>query len=95
MIYLVDKHDLFNEFRISLLDEIESKVNTIAPSVCEYHFENIILYSQTHIYLNRNQIEKDFNFGGFKLYIDYEENIFIEKDDLFYDDESSENCTLW
>lgn len=95
MIYLIDKYDLLNEFRVNILSEIESKINSLAPSVCEYHFENIILYSQTHTYLNRNQIEKDFNFGEFKLYIDYEENIFLEKDDLFYDDELSENSTLW
>ncbi len=95
MIYPIDKYDLFNEFRISSLNEIESKINSIAPSVCEYHFENIILYSQSQHYLNRNQIERDFNFGNFKLYIDYEGNIFIEKDDSFYDDESLESTTLW
>ncbi len=95
MIYLIDRYDLFNEFRINFLDEIELKINSTAPSVCEYHFENIILYSQNTAYINRNQIEKDFNFGAFKLYIDYEENIFLEKDDCFYDDELSESGTLW
>jgi hypothetical protein len=95
LIYLIDKYDLLNEFRIGLFSEIEAKINSIAPSVCEYHFENIILYSQTQSYLNRNQIEKEFLFGSFKLYIDYEENLYVEKDELFYDDESSQNSSLW
>jgi len=38
---------LMNEFQINLLDEVESKINSIAPSICEYYFENIILYSQS------------------------------------------------
>ncbi len=95
MIYLVDKYDLFNEFRINLLNEIESKINSLAPSISEYHFENIVLYSQTNGYLNRTQIEKNFDFGGFKLYIDYEENIFLEKDESFFEDELSEAAALW
>ncbi len=95
MIYLVDKYDLFNEFRINLLEEIESKINTLAPSVYEYHFENIVLYSQAHSYLNRNQIERNFDFGSYKLYIDYEGNLFLERDESFFEEDQLETPTLW
>jgi len=95
LIYLISNYDLFNEFKISSLDEMESKLNNIAPSLCEYHFENIILYSQIHSYLNRNQIEKDFIFGNFRLLLDYEKNIFLEKDEAYNDDELTETSSLW
>lgn len=95
MIYLISNYDLFNEFKISSLDEIESKINNIAPSLCEYHFENIVLYSQPYPYLNRNQIEKDFVFGNFKLLFDYEKNIFLERNESYSDGESSETSSLW
>jgi hypothetical protein len=95
LIYLIDKYDLFNEFQINLLDEVESKINSIAPSICEYYFENIILYSQIQTYLNKNYIERSYDFGVFRLHIDYETNIYIEKDDLFFNDDLFEHSTLW
>jgi len=84
---LVSDYDLLNEFRLSSIDMFETHLNSMAPSLCEYHFENIVLYSDIHQYLNKNQIAKEFYFGDFRMYIDYENNIYIEKDDNYNSDD--------
>jgi hypothetical protein len=95
LIYLVNSYDLLSEFRLTSLEMLESHLNSIAPSICEYHFENISLYSQTQTYLNKNQIEKELFFGDYKLYIDYEENIYLEKDDSYDDSTQDDTLQLW
>lgn len=87
MLYLVSSYDLLNEFRLSSIDLLETNLNSMAPSLCEYHFENIVLYSDIHPYLNKNQIAKEFYFGDFRMYIDYENNIYIEKDESYNSDD--------
>jgi len=94
LIFILRPYDILNEFRISSIDNLESHLNIMSPSICEYHLENIILYSDVHSYLNKSQINKEFNFGDFKFYFDYEDNIYLEKnDDISQDDDLT--SSLW
>jgi hypothetical protein len=78
--YSLDSNNLLSTFNISSLEEIDSAIESIAPSICEYHFDNLITYyGDTNGFLNRSQIQKTIHLGDYSLYLDYSENIFIEK----------------
>ncbi|MBI3873588.1 MAG: hypothetical protein HY307_00975, partial [Arcobacter sp.] len=68
----------------------------MAPSLCEYHLENIILYSDaSSCYFNKNQIAKEIYIGDFRLYFDYEENIYLEKGNVDSGDKDENLLSLW
>ena len=93
MLYNICKYDLLREFQSESLGALETKISSLPPSLCEYHFENIIILSQSDSYMNRNQIEMEFYFGEFKLYKMYDDELYLERDMAVYEDEQCD--TLW
>ena len=80
MVYSIDIADICLTFNISTISELDGAISSIAPSMCEYYFNNLITcYGDKNCYLNRSQIQKTIHIGDYSLYLDYSDNIFIEK----------------
>jgi len=77
MFILVNKDSLYNTFGIESFKLLESAVDTMAPSLVEYHLTALSEYSQ-EAYFNKRDIENSISIGEYNLYIDYGENIYLE-----------------
>ena len=51
----------------------------MAPSMVEYYLSDLSEYSED-IYLNKKDIENTLSLGDYNLYIDYNDNIYLELD---------------
>lgn len=90
MITLVNKDSLYNLFGAVSFQSLEQAVETMAPSLVEYHLSSLCEYSD-EIYFNKRDVESRFSIGDYSLYIDYSENIYLEFEESGFEDSSS----LW
>ncbi|AXH09767.1 hypothetical protein CP960_07890 [Malaciobacter halophilus] len=73
----INKNTLFNTFGIDNFNSLEEVINSMPPSIVEYHL-NSLDDMENEIYLNKRDIEKSVNFGEYNIYLDYSENIYLE-----------------
>ncbi|MGB1227096.1 MAG: hypothetical protein ACPG9K_04335 [Poseidonibacter sp.] len=79
MITLLNKLSLYNTFGVDNFNSIEGAINNMAPSMVEYYLSNLSEDSED-IYLNKREIENSLFIGDYSLYIDYNDNIYLELD---------------
>jgi hypothetical protein len=92
MITLLNKMSLYNTFGVDNFNSIEGALDTMAPSMVEYHLSDLSQYSED-VYLNKSNVEHSLSIGDYSLYIDYSHNIYLELDDNFID--THETASLW
>lgn len=80
MIYLVESNDLKNTFGVEEFTALEGAIDTIAPSLLEYHLESLISYSDEATTFNRFNVEHTIDISKFRIYLDYEKRYYLEKD---------------
>ena len=90
MFILVNKDSLYKTFGIENFKLLEDAVDTMAPSLVEYHLNALSEYSD-EAYFNKRDIEESISIGDYNLYIDYSKNIYLEV--LLINDDSTQ--TLW
>lgn len=78
MIKLIEKNEIFSLFKIDNFFNLEKIIDDFSPSLAEYHLENFFSNSDEECFLNRKEIQNSFNIGDFALYLDYDENIYLE-----------------
>ena len=78
MIYLDSNKELYTLLGISSFQSIQGAINNIAPSLLEYHLEQLLENIQSNEILNRNNIQDTVNLDKYTLYIDYSDNLYIE-----------------
>jgi hypothetical protein len=78
LVYLDSNKELFTLLNISSFDKIQGAINNIAPSLLEYHLEQLIQNIQSNIILNRHNIQDTINLDIYTIYIDYSDNLYIE-----------------
>ena len=83
MTTLLDKISLYNTFGVDNFNSIEEAINKMAPSMVEYYLSDLSEYSED-IYLNKKDIEISLCIGDYNLYIDYNDNIYLEVDSNQY-----------
>ena len=79
MITLIDKVSLYNTFNIDDFLSLEGAIDNMAPSTVEYHLYDLSDDCED-IYLNKREIEHSVFVGDYSLYIDYNENVYLEVD---------------
>lgn len=79
MITLLNKLSLYNTFGVDNFNSIEGAINNMAPSMVEYYLSDLSEDSED-IYLNKREIENSLFIGDYSLYIDYNDNIYLELD---------------
>ena len=77
MITSVNKDSLYNIFGVQTFGLLEGAIDTMAPSLVEYYLANLSEYAD-EAYFNKKDIEESVSIGDYNLYIDYNENIYLE-----------------
>ena len=78
MIYLDNNKELFTLLNIISFDNIQGAINNIAPSLLEYHLEQLIGNIENNIIFNKHNVQDTINLDKYTLYIDYSDNLYIE-----------------
>ena len=92
MILLLDKNSLFSSFGVDSFESLDIAVNNIAPSMAEYYLSNLS-QGGDDVYLNKRDIQNSINIGDFSLYLDYDEDVYLEMEDL--NTQEVETGSLW
>ena len=92
MITLLDKTSLYNTFGVNSFNSIEEAMNKMAPSMVEYYLTDLSKYSED-IYLNKRDIENSLYIGDYSLYIDYNDNIYLEFNNNSFS--TSQSSSFW
>ncbi len=91
MITQLNKSLLFSTFDVQDFEMLESAINRMAPSMVEYYLSDLGS-SNDESYLNKKEVQTYINIGEYNLYIDYNENIYLE---VKTNKESYETASLW
>ncbi len=75
----ISKNILFNTFRVGDFTSLEEVINSMPPSIVEYYLDNLDQI-EDNSYLNKRYIEHSLYFGNYSLYLDYNDNIYLEID---------------
>lgn len=79
MIINIDKTNIFSLFKADNFDSLEYLIDSMPPSLVEYHLMNFISSEEDcNIFFNKKNIQSSFSFGIYSLYLDYEEKIYLE-----------------
>lgn len=92
MIIQLDQNSLFSTFNVTCFQELEEGIQSIAPSMVEYHLSDLSSTDTESIYINKSNIQQTIYLDQYSIYLDYEDSIyleFIEKDDEY------ETESLW
>jgi hypothetical protein len=91
MILLLNKISLYSTFGVNDFDSLDGAINNMAPSMVEYYLSDLSNGIE-NIYLNKRNIQNSLNIGDFAIYLDYEDEIYLEITDKKEDFETS---SLW
>lgn len=93
MIVQLEKSFLYSTFGVDSFKQLESHIQTMAPSMVEYYLSDMAssLSSDT-MYVNKSNIQQTLNIDEYSIYVDYNEDIYLE-----FTEDSSEytTATLW
>jgi hypothetical protein len=93
MLVLLNKNSLFKTFNVDSFDSLEDSLNMLAPSMCEYYLSNLASYEEHYGYFNRSNIQNSISFSNYHIFLDYDDNIFLEIDTTV--EEYEETDSLW
>lgn len=91
MILLLNKISLYATFGVEDFNSLDEAINKMAPSMVEYYLSDLSNGIE-NIYLNRRNIQNSLNIGDFSIYLDYEEEIYLE---ISEEKEDLETSSLW
>ena len=91
MITLINKSSLFTTFGVDTFDSLEGAINSMAPSMVEYHLSDLSSYNE-EFYLNKRNVEKSISIGDYSLYYDYDKNVSLE---IEMNELEEETGSLW
>ncbi|QKF73305.1 hypothetical protein AFAEC_1140 [Aliarcobacter faecis] len=89
MVFSLDKESIYNLFGADDFFSLESIIDNIAPSLLDYHFSNFCNNAQEVEFFNKREVENSFYSGIYSLFLDYNQNLFLEVDDVKEDDSTS------
>lgn len=95
MITQLNKDTLYSTFGVNDFNSLSTATNEMAPSMVEYYLSDLSSVSNTdseYSGLNKRNIENSLSFGDFNIYIDYDENIYLEIEST---PEEYETGSLW
>ena len=93
MMLLLNKNSLYSTFGVNDFDSLESAVSSMAPSMVEYYLSDLSSGNDDS-YLNRRNIQKSLDIGEYSLYIDYDNEVYLEIDAAVSNDDF-ETGSLW
>lgn len=91
MILLLNKLSLYSVFGVNNFNSLDDAINSMAPSMVEYYLSDLS-DGNDDTYLNKRNIQSSLNVGEFSIYLDYEDEVYLEISD---DKEELETTSLW
>jgi hypothetical protein len=91
VILLLNKISLYATFGVEDFNSLDKAINNMAPSMVEYYLSDLSNGIE-NIYLNKKNIQDSLNIGDFSIYLDYEDEIYLEIND---EKEDFETSSLW
>ena len=92
MVLLLNKTSLYSTFGVEDFNYLENAISSMAPSMVEYYLSDLSNGNED-TYLNRRNIQNSLSVGDFSLYLDYDDEIYLEIDDI--KEEELETGSLW
>ncbi len=92
MVLLLNKTSLYSTFDVDSFDSLDNVINSMAPSMVEYYLSDLSNGNED-AYLNKRNIQDSLCVGDYSLYIDYDEEVYLEIEDSKEDD--LETGSLW
>lgn len=97
MTTLLNKDTLYDTFGVENFNSLGQAINDMAPSMVEYYLSDLCDYSSINdgdngFYLNKRNIENTILIGDYSIYIDYNEDIFLE---INITEEDCDTGSLW
>lgn len=77
MILLLNKDSLFSTFGVDSFQSLDSAINSMAPSMVDYYLSDLS-NGMDDSYLNKRSIQDSITAGDFSLYLDYDEEVYLE-----------------
>ncbi|WP_424686980.1 MAG: hypothetical protein ACNI3H_02385 [Halarcobacter ebronensis] len=77
MILLLNKDSLFSTFGVDSFQSLDSAINSMAPSMVDYYLSDLSS-GMDDSYLNKRSIQDSITTGDFSLYLDYDEDVYLE-----------------
>lgn len=90
MITQLNNESLYNSFGVENFTNLEGAIDNMAPSLVEYYLSDLCQYND-EVYFNKREIENSICIGSYNLYIDYNNNIYLEIDNI----NDEETQSLW
>jgi hypothetical protein len=76
MINLLNNNQLYSIFSVENFSALESNFSTLPPLMVEYHLSS--LSNANNTYINKSKIQDTIYIGEYILYLNYDDNIFLE-----------------
>jgi len=92
MILLLNKTSLYSTFDVDSFDSLDNVINNMAPSMVEYYLSDLSNGNED-TYLNKRNIQNSLCIGDYSLYIDYDEEVYLEIEEII--EENFETASLW
>ncbi|NVJ53379.1 MAG: hypothetical protein HWD90_06770 [Campylobacteraceae bacterium] len=81
MILLLNKDSLFSTFGVDSFQSLDSAINSMAPSMVDYYLSDLS-NGMDDIYLNKRSIQDSISTGDFSIYLDYDEEVYLEIEEV-------------
>jgi len=92
MVLVLNKTSLYSTFGVEDFTSLDSAIGNMAPSMVEYYLSDLSS-GNDDAYLNKRNIQNTISIGEYSLYLDYDDEVYIEIDDSVNDD--YETGSLW
>jgi len=91
MVFFVDKSSILNLFGVENFSSLKSVVDNMSPSLVEYYLASFCSNNDI-VYFNKKDIENSIFVGKYNIYLDYNENMYLEVTQLNLDNVTK---SLW
>jgi len=92
MIFFVDKSSILNLFGVENFNSLKSVVDSMSPSLVEYYLASFCGNNDDIVYFNKKDVENSIFIGEYNIYLDYNENMYLEVTQLNLDNVTK---SLW
>ncbi|QKF82041.1 hypothetical protein [Halarcobacter ebronensis] len=92
MVLLLNKTSLYSTFGVDNFESLDLVITSMAPSMVEYYLSDLS-NGTDDAYLNKKNIQNSINIGEYSIYLDYDEEIYLEIEDSSIND--NETGSLW
>lgn len=88
MILPLNKISLFNTFGVDSFETLDDAINAMAPSMVEYYLSDLSSGGE-NTYLNKRNIQNTLYIGDYSIYLDYEDEFYLEISDEIKEEETA------